>query len=77
MANTYDYKTCEFTRFAQERLNNPNWYPWKFERVVGGVIMTGATCPLKKDGSPNFRLKERNTTQAVVYPMEDVSDDKN
>lgn len=62
---------CEFTKHAQKKLNNPRWFPWKFERAVGGVIMRGAECPLKKDGSPNFRKRDKTTECVVIYPLKD------
>ena len=65
------YEQCDFTRYAQSKLKNTSWYPWKFERVVGGVLLTGAECPLKKDGSPNFRKRDKSTQCVVVYPVEE------
>lgn len=66
-----DYHECKFTKFAQEKLNNPNWFPWKFERVVGGVLLTGAECPLKRDGQPNVRKHDKATKCTVVFPVSD------
>ena len=63
--------TCDYTRYAQKKLKNKNWYPWLFERVVGGVLLTGAECPLKKDGEPNFRKYNKETKCTVVYPIKD------
>lgn len=61
----------DFTAYAQKKLKNKNWFPWKFERVVGGIIMTGASCPLKKDGSPDFRKKDKSTQCVVIYPIKE------
>lgn len=61
----------DWTAYAQDKLNSPNWFPYKFERVVGGILLIGAECPLKRDGKPNFRKKNRDTIQTVVYPIDD------
>lgn len=61
---------CEMTKYAQEKMGK-NWFPYKFERSVGGVIMTGAVCPLKKNGEPNFRKKDPSTVQTIIYPLKD------
>lgn len=60
-----------WTAYAQKKLADPSWFPWHFERVVGGIIMTGARCPLKRDGSPDFRKRDRSTEQKVLYPIKD------
>lgn len=49
-----------------------NWFPWLFERGIGGTICTGAVCPLitrgKNKGRPNFRKKKTNTEIKVFAP---------
>ena len=59
-----------FTIYAQKKLGD-TWFPYKFERVFGGVILTGAECPLKKDGTPNFRKKNIDTISKLIYPIEE------
>lgn len=66
-----ELKFCPFTKYAQRVLKNKNWYPWKFERAVGGVILTGAECPLKMDGTPNFRKRNRATECKLIYPVKE------
>lgn len=68
---TADDPLKTWTEYAQRVLNNPNWYPWKFERVVGGILLTGAVCPLKKDGTPNTRKPDRSTQCTVIFPIEE------
>lgn len=62
---------CKFTKYAQRKLKNKKWFPWLFERAVGGVIMTGAECPLKRNGEPNFRKYNKDTKMMVVYPIKE------
>ena len=61
---------CEFTQYAQDIMGE-NWYPYKFERALGGVIMTGAVCPLKQNGEPNFRKRDRDTICRIIYPIKE------
>lgn len=62
----------EWTKACQNQLNNPNWYPWLFEAAAGGVICTGAECPLiavgKNKGAPNFKKRNMSTKSMVFIP---------
>lgn len=60
-----------WTAYAQKKLGLSDWYPWKFERVLGGIVMTGAVMPLKLDGRPNVRNRDKATETKVLYPIED------
>lgn len=60
-----------WTKYAQDKLNDPDWHPWHFERVLGGILLTGARCPKKKDGTPNFRKRDKSTEIRVLYPIEE------
>lgn len=67
----YDYHDCGFNQYAQRVLKNPKFFVWKFERVHGGVLLTGAECPLKRNGQPNIRKHDRNTKMTIVYPVKE------
>lgn len=58
-------------KYCQEQLNNPNFYPWKFERVGNAIIAFGGECPLitrgKRKGQPNYRKADNK--QSVVIPL--------
>ncbi len=61
-----------WTRQAQSILQNGRWYPLKFESAANGYIMiTGAECPLKKNGTPNYRKRDKMTQCVVVVPVGD------
>lgn len=66
-----DIHHCDFTAHAQRVLKNKNWYPYKFERAFGGVILTGAVMPLTKTGRPNVRKRDKSTEIKVIYPIKE------
>lgn len=51
-----------------------NWHPWLFECIKGGVLVTGAVCPLvtrgPRKGEPNYRKYDRTTKMTVFVPVE-------
>jgi len=58
---------------AAERIAGvEGWTPWIFEAVVGGIICTGAVCPLitrgKRKGEPNYRKADMTTYRKVIVP---------
>ena len=61
----------KWTKYAQEKTGLKDWHPWRFERIRGAILLTGAVCPLKKDGTPNFRKADNSTKETIAYPMED------
>lgn len=56
----------KMTEYLQKRLKNKNWFPWLLESIEGGILVTGAECPLKKNGEPNFRKKDKSTIKKIV-----------
>ncbi len=56
-----------------------NWYPWIFRSFVGGVMCTGAICPLKtkgpNKGQPNFRKADK-LTKTNVFVADGIITDK-
>jgi hypothetical protein len=66
---THDYKNCKFNIWARGHLNKPNFFVWKFERLANGILLTGAECPLKRDGSPNIRKRDKSTETKLVMPF--------
>ena len=56
-----------------------NWYPWIFRAAKGGVICTGAVCPLRtkgpRKGDPNYRKHDPSTKFDVIVPAEVVTND--
>ncbi len=60
-----------WTRYAQRKLKNKNWHPWRFERAVGGIIMTGAEMPLTRTGRLNLKQRKKSTECKVIFPIKD------
>lgn len=60
-----------WTAYGQKFLKNKHWYPWHFEAIAGGILMTGAECPLitrgPRKGQPNFSKKDKSTIEKVLY----------
>jgi hypothetical protein len=67
----------EYTKYCQKILKNKNWYPWKFEVAVGGIICTGAECPKivrgSKKGQPNFRERDKSTENRIFIPKKSLA----
>jgi len=61
---------------AKQKVKNPEWYPWIFEAVEGGVLCTGAVCPLKirgpDKGAPNYRKADRSTMSRVFVSAKEL-----
>ena len=64
----------KWTEYCQRVLNNPKWYPWRFEVVPQGIACSGAECPLtvrgKRKGQPNYRKANMNTKTTIIFPVE-------
>lgn len=60
-----------WTEYAQKVTGLKDWHPWKFERVHGAILLTGAVCEYKKDGTPNYRKHDKSTKCVVAYPIKD------
>lgn len=62
---------------AAEIAGVPDWHAWLFERIEGGVLCTGAVCPLitrgKRKGEPNFKKADKSTKKTVFVPSEKES----
>ena len=47
-----------------------DWHPWLYEAAVGGVVVTGAPCPLitrgRNRGRPNYRKRDMNRVAKVI-----------
>jgi len=60
---------------ASELSGVKGWYPWLFESAVGGIVCTGAVCPLitrgPNKGQPNFKKKDPATQSIVIVPSSD------
>lgn len=60
----------EWTRRCQDKLHNKKWFPWAFEAVEGGILCTGAECPLytegPKRGLPNYNRPAKGTERTVL-----------
>lgn len=71
-----DYTALTLEQEAAALVGVEGWHPWIFERVVNGVLCTGAVCPLitrgKNKGEPNFRKYDKATKCSVVVPFKEV-----
>ena len=71
-----EYKPDELSRAAIDIAKTENWFPWIFEAAKGGVVCTGAVCPMKtrgpNKGHPNFRKHDPSTKTIVFVPCIDV-----
>ena len=48
------------------------WVPWIFEAMKGGIVCSGAVCPLitrgPNKGTPNYRKADMKTFMKVIVP---------
>ena len=55
---------------AKEIVGIEGWYPYQFERVKNGILVTGAVFDLvtrgPRKGQPNFRKMDRTTKKTVI-----------
>lgn len=73
---TSDYIPDDLSQAAMDIADTKNWHPWIFEAIKGGVLCTGAVCPMKtrgpNKGCPNFRKHDPSTKTQVFVPCIDV-----
>lgn len=64
---------CIFTQIAQKEYG-ADYFPWYFERVHGGIMITASKCPLitrgKNKGQPNFKKRDKTTDVKIFIPRE-------
>lgn len=66
---------------AKAEAGTKDWYPWLFQRIEGGILCTGAVCPLvtrgKRKGEPNYRKADMATKRTVFIAYEEQRNEGN
>lgn len=63
---------AKWERSCRKIVGNDNWHAIVFERIRGGVQITGAVCPLitvgPKKGRPNYNAADAKTERVIFLP---------
>lgn len=63
---------AKWERTCRKSVKDDNWHAIVFERVKGGVNITGSVCPLyttgPKRGTPNYNRADAATTRTIFLP---------
>lgn len=72
MKNEVSAPVFELAEIAAQKIQLKGWAAYDFEAIHGGVLCTGAVCPLvtrgPNKGRPNYRKADPRTIERVFIP---------